>query len=362
MHANIVTLPGDGIGVEVVAEGVKLLQAVGDAYCHTFTFGEHLMGGCAIDATGNPLPDETLAACRAADAVLLGAVGGPKWSDPAAKVRPEQGLLGLRKGLELYANLRPVQIYPMLRDASPLHPSRLEGVDLMVVRELTGGIYFGNRQEATDDDLVAYDTMIYSAPEVERITRKAFELARLRRKHVTSVDKANVLANSRLWRRVVTEVAKDYPDVTLEHMLVDSAAMHLLRRPSDFDVIVTGNMFGDILTDEASMLAGSMGMLASASQGAGSNGVYEPIHGSAPDIAGQGIANPLATILSVALLLRYSLNLLTEAQAVEDAVLSVLEQGYRTPDIAGGGASVGTVEMGNQIVAALGRALQAQRA
>jgi len=366
MHANIVTLPGDGIGVEVVAEGVKLLQAVGDAYGHTFTFGEHLMGGCAIDATGNPLPDETLAACRAADAVLLGAVGGPKWSDPAAKVRPEQGLLGLRKGLELYANLRPVQIFPMLRDASPLHPSRLEGVDLMVVRELTGGIYFGNRQEAAaaaagDDDpstssgqaLVAYDTMIYSAPEVERITRKAFELARLRRKHLTSVDKANVLANSRLWRRVVTEVAKDYPDVTLDHMLVDSAAMHLLRRPSDFDVIVTGNMFGDILTDEASMLAGSMGMLASASQGAGSNGVYEPIHGSAPDIAGQGIANPLATILSVALLLRYSLSLLTEAQAVEDAVLSVLEQGYRTPDIAGGGASVGTVEMGNQVIAAL---------
>ena len=353
MHANIITLPGDGIGVEVVAEGVRVLRTVAETYCHTFTFGEHLMGGCAIDATGNPLPDETLAACRAADAVLLGAVGGPKWSDPTAKVRPEQGLLGLRKGLELYANLRPVQIYPMLRDASPLSPGRLEGVDLMVVRELTGGIYFGNRQEATDDNLVAYDTMIYSAPEVERITRKAFELARLRRKHVTSVDKANVLANSRLWRRVVTEVAKDYPDVTLEHMLVDAAAMHLLRRPSDFDVIVTGNMFGDILTDEASMLAGSMGMLASASQGAGSNGVYEPIHGSAPDITGQGIANPLATILSVALLLRYSLSLLTEAQAVEDAVLSVLEQGYRTPDIAGDGPSVGTVEMGDQVVAAL---------
>jgi len=379
MHANIVTLPGDGIGVEVVAEGVKLLRAVADAYCHTFTFGEHMMGGCAIDATGDPLPDETLAACRAADAVLLGAVGGPKWSDPTAEVRPEQGLLGLRKGLELYANLRPVQIYPMLRDASPLHPSRLEGVDLMVVRELTGGIYFGNRQEAAaaaagDDPsaspstgsgqasgqaLVAYDTMIYSAPEVKRIARKAFELARLRRRHVTSVDKANVLASSRLWRQVVTEVAQDYPDVTLEHMLVDSAAMHLLRRPSDFDVIVTGNMFGDILTDEASMLAGSMGMLASASQGAGSNGVYEPIHGSAPDIAGQGIANPLATILSVALLLRYSLSLPTEAQAVEDAVLSVLEQGVRTPDIAGGGPSVGTTEMGDQVVAALGRALQA---
>jgi len=353
MHANIVTLPGDGIGVEVVAEGIKVLKAVADTFCHTFTYDERLMGGCAIDAAGNPLPDETLAACRAADAVLLGAVGGPKWSDPAAKVRPEQGLLGLRKGMGLYANLRPIQIYPMLRDASPLHPSRLDGVDLVVVRELTGGIYFGDRKEATDDDLVAYDTMIYSEPEVDRITRKAFELARLRRGHVTSVDKANVLANSRLWRRVVVEVAKDYPDVTLGHMLVDAAAMHLMRRPSDFDVIVTGNMFGDILTDEASMLAGSMGMLASASLGAGSNGVYEPIHGSAPDIAGQGIANPLAAILSVALLLRYSLQLHTEAQAVEDAVLNVLEQGLRTPDISGGGPSVGTVEMGDRVVAAL---------
>ncbi|MBN1248997.1 MAG: 3-isopropylmalate dehydrogenase [Anaerolineae bacterium] len=365
MKANIVTLPGDGIGVEVVAEGVKVLQAVAAAYGHSFTFRQCMIGGGAIDATGSPLPEETLAACRDADAVLLGAVGGPKWSDPAAKVRPEQGLLGLRKGLALYANLRPVQIYPMLQGASPLHPSRLDGVDLVVVRELTGGIYFGDRQEATADNMTAYDTMIYSAPEVERIARKAFELAQLRRSKVTSVDKANVLASSRLWRQVVTALASDYPDVALEHMLVDAAAMHLLRRPADFDVIVTGNMFGDILTDEASMLAGSMGMLASASLGAGTNGVYEPIHGSAPDIAGQGIANPLATILSVALLLRYSLGLAQEAEVVEGAVLSVLEQGYRTMDIAGtppGEAVistaavtiVNTAEMGDRVAEAIG--------
>lgn len=354
MKATIVTLPGDGIGVEVVAEGVKVLEAVAAAYGHTFAFDAHLIGGGAIDATGSPLPDETLVACRNADAVLLGAVGGPKWSDPAADVRPEQGLLGLRKGLGLYANLRPVQIFPMLQAASPLHPSRLDGVDLLVVRELTGGIYFGERQEASATDMTAYDTMIYTAPEVERIARKAFELARLRRSTVTSVDKANVLASSRLWRQVVSSVAADYPDVTLEHMLVDAATMHLIRRPADFDVIVTGNMFGDILTDEASMLAGSMGMLASASLGDGCCGVYEPIHGSAPDIAGQGIANPLATVLSVALLLRYSLGLQTEAEAVEAAVLSVLQQGYRTPDIASEGTrQVTTTEMGAQVIAAL---------
>jgi 3-isopropylmalate dehydrogenase len=354
MKATIVILPGDGIGVEVVAEGVKVLEAVAAAYGHTFAFDAHLIGGGAIDATGTPLPDETLAACRNADAVLLGAVGGPKWSDPAADIRPEQGLLGLRKGLGLYANLRPVQIFPMLQAASPLHPSRLDGVDLVVVRELTGGIYFGERQEASAADMTAYDTMIYSAPEVERIARKAFELARLRRSTVTSVDKANVLASSRLWRQVVSSVAADYPDVTLEHMLVDAAAMHLMRRPADFDVIVTGNMFGDILTDEASMLAGSMGMLASASLGDGRCGVYEPIHGSAPDIAGQGIANPLATVLSVALLLRYSLGLQTEAEAVEAAVLSVLQQGYRTPDIASEDTQqVNTTEMGAQVIAAL---------
>ncbi len=359
MQKNIVTLPGDGIGVEVVAEGVKVLKAVAQTYGHTFTFEQHLMGGCAIDATGNPLPESTLSACREADAVLLGAVGGPKWSDPTARVRPEQGLLGLRKGLGLFANLRPVRIYPMLQDASPLRSERLAGVDLLVVRELTGGIYFGPRKEATPDDLTAYDTMLYTAPEVERIVRKAFELARLRRRKVTSVDKANVLANSRLWRQTVVKIAPEYPDIVLDHMLVDAAAMHLLRRPSDFDVIVTGNMFGDILTDEASMLAGSMGMLASASLGQGSSGVYEPIHGSAPDIAGQGIANPLATILSVAMLLRYSLGLDIEADAVEKAVNTVLEQGLRTKDIAAtGDPVVNTVEMGDAVVSALSSALR----
>ncbi len=354
MQANIVTIPGDGIGVEVVAEGVKVLKAVAAKYGHTFTFENHLIGGCAIDATGEPLPASTLEACKRADAVLMGAVGGPKWSDPSAKVRPEQGLLAIRKGLGLYANLRPVQIFPQLQDASPLRADRLAGVDLVVVRELTGGIYFGARKEAGDGDLTAYDTMAYSAPEIERIARKAFELARLRRNKVTSVDKANVLAVSRLWRRVVVQVAADYPDVTLEHMLVDSAAMHLMRRPADFDVIVTGNMFGDIITDEASMLAGSMGMLASASLGAGTAGLYEPIHGSAPDITGMGIANPLATILSVALLLRYSFGLGEEADAVEEAVTGVLEAGYRTKDIFTEGTKlVNTEEMGKSVVEVL---------
>ncbi len=356
MQANIVTIPGDGIGVDVVAEGVEVLQAVAAKFGHTFTFENHLIGGCAIDATGEPLPASTLAACKRADAVLLGAVGGPKWDDPAAKVRPEQGLLALRKGLALYANLRPVQVFAELRDASPLRPERLEGVDLVVVRELTGGLYFGPRKEATPDDggadsATAFDTMLYADYEVERIARKAFELARLRRKKVTSVDKANVLSSSRLWRRVVTAVAADYPDVTLEHMLVDTAAMHLMRRPADFDVLVTENTFGDILTDEASMLSGSMGMLASASLGEGKNGVYEPIHGSAPDIAGKGIANPLATILSVAMLLRYSFGLGMEADAVEKAVADVIAAGYRTRDIYTEGTKlVNTQEMGDVVV------------
>jgi len=354
MKAGIVTLPGDGIGVEVVAEGVKVLDAVGRTYGHTFTFQECLIGGAAIDAVGDPLPESTLAACQAADAVLLGAVGGPKWSDPSAKIRPEQGLLGLRKGLGLYANLRPVRIYKELRDASPLKVERLEGVDLVVVRELTGGIYFGPRQEATVENPEAFDTMLYNADEIRRIVRKAFELARLRRGKLTSVDKANVLASSRLWRRVVTETAAEYPDVALDHMLVDAAAMHLMRRPADFDVMVTENMFGDILTDEASMLAGSMGMLASASIGEGTSGVYEPIHGSAPDIAGKGIANPLATILSVALLLRYSLGLEAEAGAVESAVSAVITAGVRTADIAAPGTvPISTAEMGDRVVAAI---------
>jgi 3-isopropylmalate dehydrogenase len=354
MEAKIVVLPGDGIGVEVVAEGVKVLEAVAERYDHHFAFEEALIGGAAIDAVGDPLPESTLAACRGADAVLLGAVGGPKWSDPRAAIRPEQGLLGLRQGLGLYANLRPVRLYEALMDATPLRPERVAGIDLLVVRELTGGIYFGPRQEATDDDLRAYDTMLYQADEVRRIAEVAFQLARQRRGKLTSVDKANILAVSRLWRRVINEVARDYPDVTLEHILVDAATMHLLRRPTDFDVIVTGNMFGDIITDEASMLAGSMGMLPSASLGEGRMGVYEPIHGSAPDIVGQGIANPLATILSVAMLLRHSLDLEREAQAIEDAVTAVVEQGYRTPDIAEPeGSTVGTTEMGRLVIDAL---------
>jgi 3-isopropylmalate dehydrogenase len=358
MEAHITTLPGDGIGPEVVAEGVKVLRAVAERYGHQVTFEEALIGGCAIDAVGDPLPQETLQACRRADAVLLGAVGGPRWSDPTADVRPEQGLLGLRKGLELFANLRPIHVYPALLSASPLRPELLDGVDLLVVRELTGGIYFGQRREATEDDATAYDTMIYHAHEVERIAHKALRLARERRGLVTSVDKANVLAASRLWRRVVTEVAERYADVTLEHVLVDAAAMHLLRRPSDFDVILTANMFGDILTDEASMLAGSMGMLPSASLSTGRFGVYEPIHGSAPDIAGEGVANPLATILSVAMLLRHSLGLTDEAQAVERAVEMALDDG-RTPDVArldesgAGSRTVGTVEMGDLVVTRL---------
>ncbi len=354
MEAKIITLPGDGIGTEVVAEGKKVLLSVAVRYGHQFTFAKALIGGSAMDVTGEPLPAETLAACRRADAVLLGAVGGPRWSDPSAPVRPEQGLLGLRQGLRLYANLRPVRPYPALLDASPLRPERLEGVDLVVVRELTGGIYFGPRQESAGEDQPAFDTMVYTAAEVRRIAHTAFRLAGQRRSRVTSVDKANVLASSRLWRRVVTEVAAEYPAVTLETMLVDAAAMHLLRRPADFDVILTANMFGDILTDEASMLPGSMGMLPSASLGDGRVGVYEPIHGSAPDIVGQGIANPLATILSVAMLLRHSLGLEQEAAAVEAAVEAVLAEGYRTPDIAGPDTrTVGTQLMGDLVSAAL---------
>ncbi|HDQ71383.1 MAG TPA: 3-isopropylmalate dehydrogenase [Chloroflexi bacterium] len=366
MKATIVTLPGDGIGTEVVAEGVKTLRAVAQAFGHQFAFREALIGGSAMDATGDPLPEETLAACRAADAVLLGAVGGPQWDDPTAKVRPEQGLLGLRQELGLYANLRPVKLHEQLLHASTLKPGVIAGVDLIVVRELTGGIYFGPRQEAeevqTAGEMSAYDTMVYTAPEVRRIAHVAFRLALKRRNKVASVDKANVLAASRLWRRVVTAVAAEYPDVTLTHVLVDAAAMHLIRRPTDFDVILTANMFGDILTDEASMLAGSMGMLPSASL-AGERtdrahpfGVYEPIHGSAPDIVGQGVANPLATILSTAMLMRHSLGLAEEARAVETAVEAALAAGYRTQDIYEEGTTlVNTGEMGDWIAGRLVR-------
>lgn len=333
MKAKIVTLPGDGIGPEVVAEGVRVLRRVGECFGHEFAFEEAQIGGCAIDATGNPLPDSTIAACETADAILLGAVGGPQWSDPTAPVRPEQGLLKLRHHFDLFANLRPVKTYPALASYAPLRADLLDGVDIMFVRELTSGAYFGDRHEQGDGN-EAWDTMYYNATQVERVARVAFEAARKRRGKLTSVDKANVLASMRLWRRVVNQVAKDYPDVQLEHILVDACAMYLMRSPASFDVVLAENMFGDILTDESSVLAGSLGMLPSASLNQGSFGLYEPIHGSAPDIAGKGIANPIATLLSVALLLRYSLSLETEARAVETAVEVTLSQGARTADIA----------------------------
>ncbi|NPA89842.1 MAG: 3-isopropylmalate dehydrogenase [Chloroflexi bacterium] len=361
MNATIAVLPGDGIGPEVTREAVRVLQAVAQQFGHTFTLKEGHVGGEAIDRWGTPLPEDTLGLALQADAVLFGAVGGPKWSDPRAKVRPEQGILGLRKHLELFANIRPVRVFPDLVEASTLRPEVIQGVDLVVVREATGGLYFGAREEGTER---AYDTLIYTRPEVERVVRLAGELARKRRGYLVSVDKANVLASSRLWRHVAGEVVREeFPDVRFEHILVDAMAMHLIRRPGDFDVIVTGNMFGDILTDEASMLAGSLGMLPSATLGASQNrfglprGLYEPIHGSAPDIAGQGKANPLASILSAALLLRYSLGLEEEAAAVEQAVEQALHRGYRTADIAQvgqGTQTLSTEEMGRAVVEHLG--------
>ena len=349
MQARIAVLAGDGIGTEVTAQARRVLEAVASHFGHSFAFEDGLIGGIAIDETGNPLPDETVALCQASDAVLLGAVGGPKWDDPTAAVRPEQGLLGIRKALGLYANLRPVTLYPELIDASTIKREVLEGTDLLVVRELTGGIYFGERGRR-DGGKTAFDTMIYSEGEVERVVRVAFELAAGRRHKVTSVDKANVLESSRLWRSVARRVAAEHPDIAFDELLVDACSMHLIRKPSSFDVIVTGNMFGDILTDEASMLSGSMGMLPSASLAEGSLGLYEPIHGTAPDIAGQDVANPLAAILSAALLLRHSLKLDQEAVAVEHAVQQVLRDGYRTADIARPGeATVGTQEMGGLV-------------
>lgn len=350
---RIVILPGDGVGPEVIREGIKVLHAVADMFGHRFEFDEFPVGGAAIDRTGSPLSAETLAACREAHAVLLGAIGGPKWSDPTAAVRPEQGLLGLREGLGLFANLRPIRLSPALLTASPLHPDRIEGTDLVVVRELIGGIYFGPRQEPSADG-IAFDTMRYTKSEIVRIARIAFRLAGERRGLVTSIDKANVLASGRLWRQTVTNVAREYPNVRLEHLLVDAAAMHLLRRPASFDVMLTPNMFGDILSDEASMLIGSLGMLPSASLGTGKLGVYEPVHGSAPDIAGQGIANPIGMILSVGLMLRHSLDLHDEANAVEWAVEEVLGEGHRTLELADPSQTpVGTVEMGDRIAAAV---------
>ena len=352
MKADIAVLPGDGIGPEVTAEAVRVLESVGRKFGHEFEMREALLGGCAIDATGTALPPETVAVCRSAQAVLLGAVGGPKWDDPNAKVRPEQGLLGIRKELGLYANLRPVAIHPKLIDASPLKPELLAGVDLLVVRELTGGIYFGEKTRQPDR---ASDLCVYTAEEVRRVVRRAASFAEKRRGKLTSVDKANVLETSRLWRRITEEVVRsEFPRLKLEHILVDACAMFLIRRPADFDVIVTENMFGDILTDEASMLAGSMGLLPSASLGEGSRGLYEPIHGSAPDIAGKGIANPYATILSLAMLLRHSLALETEAAAVEAAVGQAIDDGVLTADLAPAGKGVSTRDAGAAVVKALG--------
>lgn len=349
MKASLVTLPGDGIGPEIVAQAQRVLEHVAREFNHEFSFEEHLMGGIAIDETGDPLPDATLAACKKADAVLLGAVGGPKWDDPKAKTRPEKGLLAIRKGLGLFANLRPVRTYPDLIAASPLKEDRIRGVDLLVVRELTGGLYFGKqyREQTPEQGEKAVDTLEYTEAEVHRVVKLACELARGRRKLVTSVDKANVLESSRLWRQVATRVHADYQDLTLEHQLVDSCAMRLVTNPGSFDVIVTENMFGDILSDEAAVLTGSLGMLPSASLGQGRLGLYEPIHGSAPDIAGKGIANPLATILSAALLLRHSLGLEQEAAAVETAVDKALASGVRTRDL---GGTADTQTMGDAVL------------
>ena len=352
MKATIAVIAGDGIGPEVTAEAVAVLRAVATRFGHEFTLRESPFGGIAIDQAGDPLPDATLRNCLSADAVLLGAIGGPKWSDPRSSVRPEQGLLRLRKELGVYANLRPVSLHAALRAASTLRPEVLEGVDMIFVRELLGGIYFGAKTRTATE---ATDLCSYSVPEIERIVRVAARLARGRRRKLASIDKANVLETSRLWREVTTRVMQtEFPDVQLEHMLVDSAAMHLIRRPRDFDVAVTENMFGDILTDEASMLAGSLGLLPSASLGDGRRGLYEPIHGSAPDITGQGIANPVGTILSSALLLRHSLGLETEAAAVESAVARVIASGLATPDIIAPAAKAATTrEMGAAVLLAL---------
>jgi 3-isopropylmalate dehydrogenase len=347
MRAHIVTLPGDGVGPEVTAAAVAVLDAVAAHFDHSFHFEEHLIGGCAIDATGEPLPAASLSACKAADAVLLGAVGGPKWSDPNASVRPEQGLLALRAALGVYANLRPLQVHAALASLSPLKNEKLKNVDVLFVRELTGGAYFGAKTRTID---TATDECKYTVVEVERVVRRAFELARERRRHVTSVDKANVLETSRLWRSTVTRIAAEYPDVKLEHQLVDSMAMLLLTQPSRYDVVVTENLFGDILTDEAAALAGSLGLLPSASLGDAKAGLYEPIHGSAPDIAGQGVANPTGAILSVAMLLRHSLGLEQEATAVETAVAEVIERGPHTRDI---GGQAGTRDVLEAVLASL---------
>ena len=352
MKAKIVLLPGDGIGPEIVAQAERVLRKIGEKYSHDFAFESHPIGGCAIDEFGDPLPPATLEACRGADAILLGAVGGPKWDDPTAKTRPEKRLLAIRKELQLFANLRPINPHPDLLDASPLKRDRLEGTDILFVRELTGGIYFGDSgRKPHESGEEAFNMMVYNTGEVERVIRLAAKAAQGRRGKLTSVDKANVLEVSRLWRQTAERIMKtEFPDVEYDVVLVDAMAMHLISHPSTYDVVVTGNMFGDILTDEASMLPGSLGLLASASLGASGPGLFEPIHGSAPDIAGQGIANPLATILSSAMLLRHSLRLEEEAACIEAAVNTVLKSGKRTKDIAAGGEFVKTTEMGDLVL------------
>ena len=349
MKARITVLGGDGIGPEVTAEAVRVLEAVAQKFGHEFEFTDALIGGAAIDASGSALPPRTIDAARSSAAVLLGAVGGPKWSDPGARVRPEQGLLELRRTLGVFANLRPVKTMASMLDASPLKPEVIANADIMVVRELTGGIYFGRKSRTAHE---AEDVCSYTSAEIERVTRVAARLALGRKRRIVSVDKANVLETSRLWRSVVERVLREeFPRVEFEHMLVDAAAMHLIRRPTSFDVLLTENMFGDILTDEASMIAGSLGLLPSASLGEGSVGLYEPIHGSAPDIAGRGIANPYGTILSAAMLLRHSLGLEPEAAAVEQAVEDVVSAGVRTADIAQPGRpSVGSREAGSAVI------------
>jgi 3-isopropylmalate dehydrogenase len=354
---KIAVLAGDGIGPEVVAEAEKVLKRTEELFGYKFETEHGLFGGIAIDERGTPLPQETLEMCRKADAVLLGAVGGPKWDNNPKELRPETGLLGIRKALGLFSNIRPAVIFDCLKEASTLKPEVLEGTDLIVVRELTGGIYFGEKfRRDTPNGQEAVDTCVYNVKEVERIVRQAFDIARTRRKKLASVDKANVLETSRLWRETVNRIAADYPDVELEHVLVDNCAMQLLRRPSSFDVIVTENMFGDILSDEAAMLTGSIGMLASASLGEGSFGLYEPVHGSAPDIAGRGIANPIATILSVALMFRLTFGYHDAADSIERAVKNVLDAGHRTGDIAvDKSKAIGTKAMGDLIVAAMSK-------
>ena len=356
MEYKLAVIPGDGIGPDVIEQTLLVLDKVGEKFGHTFHYHKVLAGGCAIDATGGCLPQETIDVCKAADAVLLGAVGGWKWDNLPGDQRPERALLGLRKALGLFANLRPALLFEQLADASPLKPEILAGgLDIVVVRELTGGIYFGEKGfKDTDLGPAAYDVEQYAEEEVRRIAKVAFDMAMKRSKHVTSVDKANVLESSRLWRRVVAEVAQDYPEVTLDNLYVDNAAMQLVRNPRQFDVIVTSNIFGDILSDEASQITGSIGMLPSASLAKGNFGMYEPVHGSAPDLAGQDKANPMATILSAAMMLRYTFGLLQEADAVENAVKAVLDQGYRTPDLfAGEGTLIGTAEMGRRIAEAI---------